>query len=115
LDHVHKDFAEAIIAAGNRSGTAATDDAIKKVAEAWRRAFDKAPSGALGRYGRIGLLHLQALLYAFHGEFGLLGDDAMARVSDAEPTKLFADAMREAIQLKLARCRAAAADPAVQL
>lgn len=114
LNQVDPSFAEDIVLAGNHDQSEAIEDgAAKAVAKAWAEACGRQTGGTtVDRFGKIGLLHLQALLYSLHGEAGgaTIGQSVADRVSTTDPIELFSEGMRSAIDIKLARCRQASED-----
>lgn len=114
LAPVDADHALEIVLAGNHDGVESVDpSAADAIARAWRDACGHQTGGtSVDRYGRIGLLHLQALLYALHGaaDGAPLGSEAVDLVGRTDPIDLFGEGMRRAIDLKLDRCRHASMD-----
>lgn len=141
LREVVPDVAEEVIRAGNgkdpgADGSLAIDDPVRLepeatrpargtveiIADAWRRALEPAPADDLGSesFERIGLLHLQALLYALH--FDAAGatidqsildqakvvDPAVADLKPKDAKAVFRAALQRSVDHKLAHCRDAA-------
>lgn len=95
---------------------------VESIADVWRRALEPAPAEDLGSesFERIGLLHLQALLYALH--FDAAGatidqsildqakvvDPVVAGLTPKDAKAVFRVALQRSVDHKLAHCRAAA-------
>lgn len=118
LDEVAEEHAHAIAATGNAVRAGAIEDGVsREVARLWRRA--RQAKDAQSRRGTpIGLLHLQALLYALHARTrgAPVTMDALAglrRDLDASGTdtelarQLFSQVLGRAVEVKLDRCRRA--------
>lgn len=112
LEPVASTYGRAIIEAANRGDDPAiSDSAAKRIARQWTDAFgQQTGQGRSDRFGRVGILHLQALLYALHGRAGGATIDAtmVDTFDDGSVVGLFSRGMRESIALKLDRCREAA-------
>jgi uncharacterized protein YjbI with pentapeptide repeats len=120
LDDKH---AYAVISTTRGKNSEAIEPGVAKdLAESWTRARGH-EAGLAGRVTRVGMLHLQAMLYALHDRaHGHVIDERVladlrakaggAKASDAD---LFAFGLQEAVSVKLHRCEAAAhRDPPVE-
>ncbi len=100
-----EETAEEVIKSGNRSGmTVITDDATAGLLDAWRAAVGD--DG--GHSGGLGLLHLQATLYALHDQASgavVQHEHVLRMIDDADD--VFTAGLRAAVGVKLGRCVAA--------
>jgi uncharacterized protein YjbI with pentapeptide repeats len=112
LDDKH---AHAVISTTKGKNSEAIEPGVAKdLAESWTRARGH-ETGLAGMVTRVGMLHLQAMLYALHDRarggvidervLADLRQKAGARATDAD---LFAFGLQEAVSVKLHRCEAAA-------
>jgi hypothetical protein len=124
LEPVSAEFATELICAPNAVGhdegraPAIEVTTAKEIARLWTEArlSDGSEHGEM--FGGVGLLHLQALLYALHAQrspesSGPIGADDLQKFSDAAAEasrSVFAHGMIESVEVKLDRCRAACAD-----
>jgi hypothetical protein len=113
LEEIDSEHALDVVLSGNRGGRAAIDAAAaKEIATAWQTAREStATDDTPDPYARVGLLHLQALLYALHAaESGRRIDaESLVRIGLLEhPAAAFVHGLRDSIDAKLDRCRAAA-------
>lgn len=114
LEEINEDFIGDVVRSANSQAVPViTEGTVKRVEDLWRDArtrkvgeLDTATSG------RIGLLHLQALLYALHAQSE--GGEIDERVFDdfqadsPDSTGLFARALEVALTVKMRRCKSAA-------
>ena len=128
LEPVSADFAIELISAPNKEtreeGRAShiDFDAAEEIAGLWTeaRVTDGSEHGEM--FGGVGLLHLQALLYALHARRGAVGSGSLTVADLREFTaaaaekqrSVFAHGMVESVDIKLGRCSQACeglADP----
>lgn len=87
-------------------------DAAEQLVDAWKNAREDLDHAASADPGlRIGLLHLQALLYTLHArrtDGCITGADVDAFAAGRSGAALFLAGLRDSIDVKLDRCRAAA-------
>jgi hypothetical protein len=120
LKPVDPAYARAIVVAANRPDRLrVTDDAADLIAELWNRAREETRTEQDGqRDVRIGLLHLQALLYVLAPKTldrVVERDDVESLAGDRTPKALFVHSLERAVQVKVDRCRTAAEQPDVGL
>jgi hypothetical protein len=115
LEEVDPVYARDLVEAGNSPTRVAIDkEAVEEVVNGWTQAVTQRSTTAGGRE-RVGLLHLQALLYALdhaagHGTITPATIGRLRRVLGAGRTDAsltFWGGLRAAVEVKLARCRAA--------
>lgn len=109
IDPTH---ARAVVDAGNAGGRAAIDpDAAQLIVALWESAQAASldhPGAPFG--GVVGLLHLQALLYALNDAAGggtITKDTIVALQRDRTSTAAFLTGLQDSVDVKLKRCRAA--------
>ncbi len=137
LREVAPEAAEQIVLAGNRGDSTALDpDSAARIADdvatSWRDASEAAAADAVDDdpFSRVGLLHLQAFLYALHFADDRqpgAGEDRQPITQDAvdkaikpreqatkdhkpDPSRPFLEALEHAVTVKLRHCREAADD-----
>ncbi len=129
LDEVHPDAALEIVKSGNHGvdESAIKSDVALLIADAWKSAQEL-------RKGSVGLLHLQALLYALHGIQAkpvegapsspvvtrdtltrLLEDQKLLLETPQDAILLFRRALSLSTSIKIDRCREAAELPEVNV
>lgn len=121
ISHIHLTpveaaFGEAIVLAANGSADAIDHVVAERIAARWSEAYGaQTGRGRLDRFGRVGILHLQALLYSLHGQADgrRIESDLLDRVDTGTAVELFSRGMQLAITQKLNRCREAARTVAV--
>jgi hypothetical protein len=100
----------AVVQSPNKKAPAIDEGAATLVAELWTDALVATRAAVNDPFGRVGLLHLQALLYALHDESGggVVTTDHVQRLQgDGDATELFIRGLLRSIDVKLKRCRAA--------
>lgn len=108
LEPILAEYAEKVINVEKSIGMIDSDVATA-IAERWQAANETGTIGDTNDPGvRIGLLHLQALLYAlFHSsDSGRVTADTLMRFEQTCDSGLFAGALTRSIEVKLERCRA---------
>ena len=125
LSPVDPAFARDIIRAPNRRREhaefpAITETGADRVADLWHEALDSSAASAEERRDvRIGLLHLQGLLYVLasrcSGRTVEESDVETLRSAYGSAAELFRTGLHLAVHEKLDRCRRAAEDPGVRL
>jgi hypothetical protein len=118
LEEIEPDFALGVVTAPNTEvDEYVTPDTAERIAETWKQAAEQtAEEDAADPFARVGLLHLQALLYSLHAASkGTLIDAALWEANDAgdSPAAVFTKGLRRSIDEKLERCRAAAVEVGV--
>lgn len=102
---------EVIESANTAERTAIDGEAVDELLRHWVSAGADDPA----RGSEIGLLDLQAVLYALHqsagGEASTVQAEHVARMASGPDGRPFASGIREAVALKLERCRDACAVP----
>lgn len=119
LREIPDDAAERVILAGNkgRSEQAITPDAAERLATMWQRAREHSDTTAMldDPFNRIGLLHLQAMLYSLYFSLHavpITSEDVDAVITEwadqrATPGTKFQAALRRAVDFKLEHCETA--------
>jgi hypothetical protein len=126
LEEVAPEFALDVILAANREADRKGDphpitpDAAKLIAKRWEEArrqrigSDEDVAAITDPFARIGLLHLQALLYALHADApdGVIDRDVMRAFRQKtgagdDPRALFLSGLKRSVDVKLERCVAA--------
>ena len=116
LKPIDPSFALDVVLSANANADAIEQKVAEQIAAKWQEAREATVS-TNDPFGRVGLLHLQALLYALHDK------TAGRRVTSADVTsmgtneseQLFISGLLASIDVKLRRCRAACVDPEVGL
>lgn len=114
LQDVAPEFAEGVVLAPNRDRSGGArhieDDLALDIAHDWRRARETSQAEIADPFGRIGLLHLQALLYSLHATVGggTVVRSAYARMkqeaTESANPNVFTYGVVRAIDVKLGRC-----------
>jgi hypothetical protein len=118
LNPVEEKYAPRVIATTrDQDTTAIAPNVAAELAERWKAGRADA-NGASGAVNRIGMLHLQAMLYALHDRarggtidehtFASMREDASREGSS--DAVLFAFGLQEAVSVKLRRCEVAASE-----
>jgi hypothetical protein len=114
LKEIDEALAANVALAANKSGSDAIDKTTaKQLAIIWREARSSWIRAGGDRSYRVGLLHLQALLYSLHDLAGgkTVSEDTVAMFKhQAGESDFFLAALEQAVDVKLARCRRASAD-----
>lgn len=118
LEDVDPSFAEEIVLApqaprtdGQLPPAVIELDVARRIAEDWQQAMEGAQGRGADPFGRIGLLHLQAVLYAVHAlaDGEIVGQEAYDLLLDqaSDHANVFTYGIVKAIDLKLHRCEQA--------
>ncbi len=109
LKQVDPKVARDVVLAANHDGQVAIEDAAAdRIARLWHAARDESGPESLTRRGRVGLLHLQALLYVLAARAGggpVTVDHVKNLAARRAPGDLFVHSLEQAVWVKLQRCR----------
>ncbi|MDQ1710823.1 MAG: hypothetical protein QOE45_273 [Frankiaceae bacterium] len=120
LEPLDPRFALELVTAPNARGRqVVTPGAAATIAAYWREAVDGSADGATQEVrGGVGLLHLQALLYALHASApgGVITQEVLDAFGAKDaPVELFVVGLVRAAEVKLERCRRASAAEGLDL
>lgn len=116
LDEVDPEHVGEIITSANAlpgRGEAIAPGAANDLVEIWNEARTEGDAEAVHPGQRVGLLHLQALLYVLHDEAGggaISAADIEVFAAGKTGEELFFAGLQKSIDVKLDRCRRAAAE-----